>query len=152
MPSVLIRNTNRNTVTESKCAKGNNEYQGERNHGSNASDASDDDDSDEESVLGPGLDDSLADDIIALRDYSFISISNDGETLAMHALIQLATRRWLTESNQSEQWEGHVLQNLNAQLPNGEYKNWETCQLFFPRVIRAAHGSRKARGCYRSGH
>ncbi|KAJ5160967.1 uncharacterized protein N7482_007971 [Penicillium canariense] len=44
-----------------------------------------------ESDIGPVFED----DIITLRDYSFISISENGTFFTMHRLVQLATHAWL---------------------------------------------------------
>ncbi|KAH8201674.1 hypothetical protein TruAng_004195 [Truncatella angustata] len=119
IPTVLVRKRNGSIITQSKYAKRNNENRDGADH------ISDDDDREEESVSESEPDDSFEDDVIALRNYSFVSVSNDGKTLTIHALIQLATRKWLAENNQLDQWEGQFLQNLNAELPNGEYENWE---------------------------
>ena len=93
---------------------------------------------DEESTSQTNIDDVSEDDITFLRSYSFISVSRDGNTFEMHRLVQLATRKWLTENNQLEHWERQFLQNMDAELPNGEYENWERCQLFFPHVTLTA--------------
>ncbi|KAH6648299.1 hypothetical protein BKA67DRAFT_521943 [Truncatella angustata] len=142
IPTVLVRNRNESTITQSKYAKRNDENRDGADH------ISDHDDREEESVSESEPDDSFEGDVIALRNYSFISVSNDGKTLTIHALVQLATRKWLAENNQLDQWEGQFLQNLNAELPNGEYENWERCQLFFPHVILTATRKPKNRGLW----
>ncbi|KAH8645486.1 hypothetical protein BX600DRAFT_485071 [Xylariales sp. PMI_506] len=78
-----------------------------------------DDNTDEENALQSNMDDTFEDDIAFLRDYSFISVNEDGKTFEMHRLVQLATRRWLTENDQLEQWERQFLQNLDTELPSG---------------------------------
>lgn len=67
--------------------------------------------------------DGFENDLLALRNYSFISISMDGTTFEMHRLVQLATREWLKANKQQEQWKHAFLKNLDAELPTGEFKN-----------------------------
>ncbi|KAH6656094.1 hypothetical protein BKA67DRAFT_622504 [Truncatella angustata] len=78
------------------------------------------------------------DDIVTLRDYSFIYLGEDPTSFTMHNLVQLATRKWLRENGHHERFQQQFLRNLNKELPNGEYENWLTCQLLFPHVKMAA--------------
>ncbi|KAH8649328.1 hypothetical protein BX600DRAFT_388594 [Xylariales sp. PMI_506] len=106
-----------------------------------ADDNDEENDNDETSLSGSIMtdeEDEFQEDIITLREYSFISESEDGKTFEIHRLIQLATRKWLTENNQDQKWEGRFLKNLDTAFPNGEHKNWPKCQLLFPHVIAAA--------------
>ncbi len=54
--------------------------------------------SDENSMSDSSEDDGFEDDVQVLRNYSFISIDTD-RTFEMHALVQLAMRKWL-EANE----------------------------------------------------
>uniref|UniRef100_A0A093Y283 O-acetylhomoserine (Thiol)-lyase n=1 Tax=Talaromyces marneffei PM1 TaxID=1077442 RepID=A0A093Y283_TALMA len=82
--------------------------------------------------------DEFNDDILKLRRYSLISINVDRTTFNMHSLVQLATRRWLEANGELEKWKCQYIQNLNAEFPNGEYENWEQCQILFPHAKSAA--------------
>ncbi|KFA66775.1 hypothetical protein S40285_09515 [Stachybotrys chlorohalonatus IBT 40285] len=99
---------------------------------------SDKESTDDESQSNSSEDDQFENDISALRDYSFISINEDRETFEMHNLVQLATRRWLEAKGQQEKWKSEFIYRLNAQLPNGEYENWEICRSLLPHTIAAA--------------
>jgi hypothetical protein len=84
-------------------------------------------------------DDGFEEDIVVLRDYSFISAKNDQKTFEMHRLVQLATRKWLEAHKQEEKWKGHFIKNLKSALPrSGHYENWPRWQLLFPHTQSAA--------------
>ena len=94
---------------------------------------SDDEDSTSESIS----DDGFEDDILTLRNYSFISVNAAGSTFEMHRLVQLATQRWLSAHGQLERWKCQFIKNLLTEFPTSEYKNWEKCRLLFPHVRSA---------------
>ncbi|KAL2053415.1 hypothetical protein ABVK25_006409 [Lepraria finkii] len=93
-------------------------------------------------------DDGFEDDVQTLRDYSFLSVSTDG-TFEMHALVQLATRKWLEANGKLEQWKQCYIKNLSAEFPTGEYENWTYCQVLFPYVKSAATQRPKGNGSLR---
>jgi membrane-associated HD superfamily phosphohydrolase len=68
-------------------------------------------------------DDEFEDDILALRNYSFISMNTDRTTFEKHRLVQLATR---------EEVEQQFIKNLDIDLPTGKYENSEKCRTLFP--------------------
>lgn len=74
------------------------------------------------------------DDITALREHSFISLSEDSKVFLMHRLVQLSTRVWLKSHGKVEQWRGVFINNLCKEFPTGEYKNWAQCRLLYPHV------------------
>ncbi|OQD69321.1 hypothetical protein PENPOL_c002G04935 [Penicillium polonicum] len=77
------------------------------------------------------------DDITTLRDYSFISIS-ENSTFTMHRLVQLTTHVWLKSDGQIAQWKDRFISTLYDEFPTtGEYENWERCRLLFPHVKSA---------------
>ncbi|KFY87014.1 hypothetical protein V500_07258 [Pseudogymnoascus sp. VKM F-4518 (FW-2643)] len=78
------------------------------------------------------------DDVLTLRNYSFISVNLDGTTFEMHSLVQLAMRKWLEDHGQQERWKRQFIRNLNADFPTGEYENWVSCQALFPHAQSAA--------------
>jgi tetratricopeptide (TPR) repeat protein len=86
-------------------------------------------------------DDEFEHDVLALRDYSFITVTRDAKTFEMHSLVQLATRMWLESEGQLDKWREQFISNLCAVLPTGAHKNWEKCQALFPHA-RAALAQR----------
>ncbi|KAM3064617.1 hypothetical protein ACMFMF_011895 [Clarireedia jacksonii] len=58
-------------------------------------------------------------------------------TIEMHTLVQLATRKWLEVHKQQERWKQQFIRNLDAELPTGDYENWEKCQVLFPHAQSA---------------
>ncbi|KAH7061833.1 TPR domain protein [Paraphoma chrysanthemicola] len=85
--------------------------------------------------------DEFEDDVLALRDYSFITVTRDAKTFEMHSLVQLATRTWLENEGQLDKWKKQFIANLCAELPTGEHENREKCQALFPHA-RAALAQR----------
>ncbi|GLA67705.1 hypothetical protein AtubIFM54640_000950 [Aspergillus tubingensis] len=102
--------------------------------GENANDSSDEDTDD---ISESDADDSFQWDIATLRQYSFISASQDNGILTMHRLVQLAARSWLKSQGQLEQWNRQFISILCRQFPTGEHQNWERCRLLFPHVRSA---------------
>ncbi|GKZ63423.1 hypothetical protein AnigIFM49718_011831 [Aspergillus niger] len=102
--------------------------------GENVNDSSDEDTDDNSES---DADDSFQWDIVTLRQYSFISASQDNGILTMHRLVQLAARSWLKSQGQLEQWNRQFISILCRQFPTGEYQNWERCRLLFPHVRSA---------------
>jgi tetratricopeptide (TPR) repeat protein len=82
-------------------------------------------------------DDMFEEAVQRLRSYSFVSISEDGRTFGMHALVQLATRQWLKMNGEEEKWKAQFLRKLNALYPDGEYENWDRCKILLPHAKAA---------------
>lgn len=72
--------------------------------------------------------DEFEEDVVALRNFSFISNNADGTTFEMHRLVQLATRKWLEAHGQLEKWKQQFVRKLCEEFPTGEYENWAVCQ------------------------
>ncbi|KAI2669310.1 hypothetical protein LCP963914a_9955 [Penicillium roqueforti] len=89
-----------------------------------------DDSEDSESDTGPDFED----DVVTLRNFAFISISENGTFFTMHRLVQLTMRAWLKSRGQMNQWREIFINNLCEEFPTGEYKNWERCRALFPHV------------------
>ncbi|KIW19668.1 hypothetical protein PV08_00242 [Exophiala spinifera] len=81
--------------------------------------------------------DEFEEDILTLRNYSFISLNMDKITFQMHSLVQLATRRWLERHGQFEKWNIQYIKNLNKYFPDGEYESWAKCRVLLPHVKAA---------------
>jgi len=90
-------------------------------------------------------DDGFEDDVQILRNYSFLSVGTDG-TFEMHALVQLATRKWLEANGKLEQWKQCYIKNLFAEFPTEEYENWTYCQALFPHAKAAVTQRPKVEG------
>ncbi|KAL5370882.1 hypothetical protein DPSP01_014618 [Paraphaeosphaeria sporulosa] len=56
----------------------------------------------------------------------------------MHALVQLATRKWLEANGKLEQWKQHFIHNIYAECPTSEYGAWGRCQALFVYAKSAA--------------
>ena len=93
-------------------------------------------------------DDGFEDDIQTLRNFSFLSVGTDG-TFEMHALVQLATRKWLDSNGKLEQWKQQYIKNLSTEFPTGEYENWTYCYALFPHAKSAATQRPKTDGSLR---
>lgn len=87
--------------------------------------------SDKDSISESGKDHEFEKDVRILRDYSFISFDTS-QTFEMHALVQLAMRKWLEANGKLEQWKQCYIKNLSADFPTGEHENWTYCQALFP--------------------
>jgi tetratricopeptide (TPR) repeat protein len=92
---------------------------------------------DKESASESDTDDSFIEDILLLRDYSFISETTDPETLEMHSLVQLATQKWLEGKGEVEGWKQHFIRNMCGAFPTGQYENWGICEGLFPHAVVA---------------
>ncbi|KAF1947400.1 hypothetical protein EJ02DRAFT_364798, partial [Clathrospora elynae] len=95
------------------------------------------DNNDNHSVSAVSVDDRFEDDVLALRDYSFITVTKNRNIFEMHSLVQLATRKWLKNNDQLDTWRKQFISNLCAELPTGEHKNWQKCQALFPHAQAA---------------
>ncbi len=71
------------------------------------------------------------DDLLMLRNYAFISVSEIQSAFEMHALVQLAMRTWLQAKGDLERWKRHYCKTLSIEFPTGEYENWAKCQELF---------------------
>ena len=82
--------------------------------------------------------DQFEDDILALRNFSFIYVNRDTLTFEMHGLVQLATRKWLEANGELEKWKDEYIRILYAEYPTAEYENWAICRMLFPHAQSAA--------------
>ncbi|KAG4434548.1 hypothetical protein IFR05_009964 [Cadophora sp. M221] len=78
------------------------------------------------------------DDLLVLRNYAFISVSEIQLVFEMHALVQLAMRTWLEAKGDLERWRQYYCKILSDELPTGEYENWARCQELFLHAELAA--------------
>ena len=88
----------------------------------------------EDSGSETSVTDGFEDDILMLRNYSFIFVNIDKTTFGMHQLVQLATQKWLEAHSQLERWKQQYIRNLYAEFPTGKYENWAKCRALFPHI------------------
>ncbi|PSN58826.1 putative kinesin [Corynespora cassiicola Philippines] len=95
-------------------------------------------DSDDDTSQSSEGDDEFEEDMATLRSFYFISVETGGTSFEMHALVQLATRKWLDANGRLEQWKQQFISNLSAAFPTGHYENWKSCRALFPHAKSAA--------------
>ena len=78
---------------------------------------------DEDSGSETSVTNEFEDDILTLRNYSFIFVNIDKTTFGMRRLVQLATRKWLEAHRQLEKWKQQYIKSLCAEFPAGKHKN-----------------------------
>jgi tetratricopeptide (TPR) repeat protein len=103
-----------------------------------ATDSNIEDDASQSSTSVESEEDTFEDDVVALRNFCFISDETGGMSFEMHALVQLATRTWLTTNGKLEQWKQQFIANLSAAFPTGAYENWAVCGPLFAHAKAAA--------------
>jgi len=82
--------------------------------------------------------DKLEEDIQLLRDYSFISVTSDPEIFEMHALVQLATQKWLDANGRHSQWKSRFIEVLSHAFPKFGSENWPSeSRALFPHAMSA---------------
>ena len=77
------------------------------------------------------------DDIMILRDFSFITISEINSYFRMHRLVQLTMRVWLKSYGELNQWREKFISNLFRTFPTGQCEYWENCRSSFPHLKSA---------------
>lgn len=98
-----------------------------------ACDSNEDNESSQSSADG----EEFEDDVLVLREFSFVSINADQTTFEMHALVQLATRKWLEANGELEPYKQRFITTLCAAFPTGRHENWAVCETLFPHAISA---------------
>lgn len=83
------------------------------------------------------LSSNFEDDIATLRDWSFISVSENGTSFTMHRLVQLTARAWLKSDGQIDQLKDQFISILYEMFPTGGYENWERYRPLFPHIKSA---------------
>jgi hypothetical protein len=92
---------------------------------------------DEDSRSESSTNDEFEDDILTLRNYSFIFVNVDTMTFEMHRLVQVAMQNWLVGHGQLERWKQQYITNLCTEFPPGSYENWTKCRALFPHAKSA---------------
>ncbi|KAH6653677.1 hypothetical protein BKA67DRAFT_679622 [Truncatella angustata] len=105
----------------------------------NSSVLEDDNDGDWDSGDSASSDgDTFKDDLILLRNFSFVSVTGSSDVFEMHRLVQIAMQKWLANDGQEERWKHQFISNLSTNLPNGQYENWATWKTLLPHARAAS--------------
>ncbi|KAL8364681.1 hypothetical protein RB595_003793 [Gaeumannomyces hyphopodioides] len=75
--------------------------------------------------------DGFKDDVAILRNFCFVSISENASALEMHGLVQLSMRQWLEADGLQDKFRRQFVERVAAAFPTGDYSNWATCQQLF---------------------
>lgn len=67
-----------------------------------------------------------------LTDFSLITAEIGREAFDMHALVQLAMRKWLTVHGELERWQRESVRIISETFPAGKYENWKVCEALEP--------------------
>ena len=89
------------------------------------------DDASQSSTSMESEEDTFEDVMMVWCNFRFISDETGGMSFEMHALVQLATRTWLTTNDKLEQWKQQFISSLSAAFPTGAYENWAACQALY---------------------
>jgi len=130
IPEALLRNR---SMTRNRHGDVENGDAESKNSDSDDSQSEASDDSESEASVNDGFEE----DILTLRNYSFIALTTDATTFDMHGLVQLATRKWLEVHGQLETWKEQYINNLCVAFPIGKHENWAQCQALFPHARSA---------------
>jgi hypothetical protein len=80
----------------------------------------------------------LEEDFRILRDYSLISISQDGSTFSMHRLVQLSVQTWLKSQGKPEHYKEQFIHTLYETFPSfPDHENKDQCRSLFPHIKAA---------------
>ncbi|KAH8742291.1 hypothetical protein F5883DRAFT_656864 [Diaporthe sp. PMI_573] len=104
------------------------------------SESEDDDDSDVSSASDASeysAAQTFEDDLAILRNYCLISLNKTGDVFEMHNLVQLATRKWLSVDDRTENFKEQFVSRIAREFPTGDYSNWATCETLFAHVEKA---------------
>ena len=74
-------------------------------------------------------------DIEVLRSFSLIALGTENDVFEMHRLVQFATRKWLEQRQELEEWKKRYITVMADAFPPGRYENWKRCQMLFPHAV-----------------
>ena len=77
---------------------------------------------------------SFDEDVVVLRGYSLVKMTEDGRAFEMHPLVQYCTQTWLAAMSTSEDWRREFLRAMSRLYPSGEYENWGDCGELEPHI------------------
>ncbi|KAK1051655.1 hypothetical protein LTR74_016751 [Friedmanniomyces endolithicus] len=80
----------------------------------------------------------FVEDIVVLRNFSFVSHTADAQTWEMHRLVQDATLVWLEGYERLDNVRERFVYHLHTTFPTGHFENWQVCRTLFPHAKSAA--------------
>ena len=151
IPDSLIRNRAAGEQGRTDWEKAHKGMHRERKDGAEETEGGDDEDEEdsEDGASKCSEDDRFEEDVRILRDFSFISSETDW-TFEMHALVQLATRKWLEAHGELEKWKQHSIKTLSSEFPTEEHKDWASCRALLPHMKLAVTKRPKGDGSLRA--
>ncbi|KAL1590352.1 hypothetical protein WHR41_00923 [Cladosporium halotolerans] len=96
------------------------------------SDATDDSDTTDESF--DALSQEWDSDIQTLRDFSFISVIENGSNFTMHDLVRFSLHKWLETHASLDRWKSAFIKKMAKAFPRPDLNsgNWTECERLFP--------------------
>lgn len=76
-------------------------------------------------------------DILVLKDFCLIAVSEEGDRFEMHRLVQLSIKSWLKAAGLQEEFMQQYITQMAESFPEADYENWATCQDLFAHVQMA---------------
>jgi len=90
-----------------------------------------------------------------LKAFSFVTPTveeNGQQTLSMHRIVQLVTKKWLASRTKdeaagmtSDHFAGRALMVVSSAFPFVDFENWETCRRYLPHVYAVLKHDSKGR-------
>nr|POF18034.1 vegetative incompatibility protein het-e-1 [Quercus suber] len=77
------------------------------------------------------------DDIVTIRNFSFVSETADPGSWEMHRLVQDATQVWLDDHSRFNDVLDRFINHLYTSFPSGSFENWSLCRRLFPHATNA---------------
>nr|POF17809.1 vegetative incompatibility protein het-e-1 [Quercus suber] len=91
----------------------------------------------EDDVGSPSSSPTFEEDIVALRNFSFITETVGSPSWEMHRLVQDATQVWLQDCGRLEEVRVLFVDRLHRSAPDGRFENWPQWRILFPHVVSA---------------
>jgi tetratricopeptide (TPR) repeat protein len=77
-------------------------------------------------------------DLVLLRNYSFVSLTEVKTDYKMHRLVQIATQDWLRSMGHLSRWTSQFIDNLSEAFPKKpKFQDWKSCRQLFAHSVRA---------------
>ncbi|USP73621.1 hypothetical protein yc1106_00895 [Curvularia clavata] len=79
----------------------------------------------------------VGDDLLTLRDFNLIKKNNGADEFSMHALVQLATKRWLDQNKELSFWSERFIVILEDHLSKNRVTDFSTFENLFQHAAAA---------------
>lgn len=73
-------------------------------------------------------------DIVTLRNFSFVNQTAEPHTWEMHRLVQDATQVWLEDRGRLDEVFSQLIHHLDLCFPNSSFETWSVCRKLFTHV------------------